>query len=118
MNQKRFEEIINIFNKRKDSQGKKLNMHSLLISLDNNVFVHNFNRKNTLSDIRSISKTVLTLVTGIVRDLSLEGHYPPFDENTYIYPIIKERINITNERNLSYLKKIKVKHLLTHTMII
>ena len=116
MDQKTFDEIVNLFKTRKDSQGENLNMHSLLISHDDNVLLHNFNKQDELADVRSISKTILTLVTGIVRDLSLEGYYPAFDENTYIYPIIKDKVNISNEKNLYYLKKIKVKHLLTHTM--
>ena len=116
MNKKAFEEIVNMFKTRKDSQGENLNMHSLLVSIDDNVFLHRFNKQNELADIRSISKTILAMVTGIVRDLSQKGYYHPFDENSYIYPILKDKINISNETNLNYLKKIKVKHLLTHTM--
>ncbi len=116
MNRKDFEEIVNTFETRNDSQGQNLNMHSLLVSIDDNVFLHRFNKQNELADIRSISKTILAMVTGIVRDLSQKGYYPPFDENSYIYPILKDKINISNETNLKYLKKIKVKHLLTHTM--
>ena len=116
MNRKDFEEIVNTFETRNDSQGQNLNMHSLLVSIDDNVFLHRFNKQNELADIRSISKTILAMVTGIVRDLSQKGYYHPFDENSYIYPILKYKINISNETNLNYLKKIKVKHLLTHTM--
>jgi len=116
MDKRDFDEIVNMFNTVKDSQGNNLNMHYLLISVNDNVFLHRFNDRKTYSDIRSISKTVLTLVTGIVRDLSAKGHYPHFDENTYIYPIIKNVIHLNNEKNLPYLKKVKVKHLLTHTV--
>ncbi|MEW8973515.1 MAG: serine hydrolase [Tissierellaceae bacterium] len=116
MNKKDFAEIVNMFDTVKDSQGNKLNMHSLLISVDNDVLLHRFNNRHEFSDIRSISKTVLTLVTGIARDLSIKGYYPHFDENTYVYPIIKDIIDLSNKSNLPYLKKIKVKHLLTHTI--
>lgn len=111
MNKKDFSEIVNLFNTVKDSNGEKLNMHSVLIKTKDNLFLHRFNNRKKASDIRSISKTVLTLVTGIVKD-----SYSCFDEDTYIWPIIKDVVNLNNQKNLSYLKKIQLKHLLTHTM--
>lgn len=116
MNKKDFEEIIEMFNTAKDSKDNNLNIHSLLVSTEDNVFLHYFKDKNKTSDVRSISKTILTLVTGIVSDLSKKGYYPSFDKETYVYPIIKDVINLTNMNNLPYLKKIKIKHLLTHTI--
>jgi len=116
MNTKDFQEIVNRFTTATDSQGNKLNMHSLLISLGDNIFLHRFNNRQGYSDVRSISKTVLALVTGIVRDLSFKGKYSAFNENTYIYPIIKDVVNLKNPDNLPFLEKIQVKHLLTHTM--
>lgn len=62
-------------------------------------------------DVRSISKTVLSLACGILINES-RGE---FNLDTYIYPIIKNKMNLENEKNLAYLKEIKVKHLLTHT---
>ena len=62
-------------------------------------------------DVRSISKTVLSLTCGILINES-RGE---FNLDTYIYPLIKNKMNLENEKNLAYLKEIKVKHLLTHT---
>ena len=62
-------------------------------------------------DVRSISKTVLSLTCGILINES-RGE---FNLDTYIYPIIKDKMNLENKNNLAYLKEIKVKHLLTHT---
>lgn len=62
-------------------------------------------------DVRSISKTVLSLACGILINES-RGE---FNLDTYIYPIIKNKMNLENKKNLAYLKEIKVKHLLTHT---
>lgn len=81
-----------------------------MIKADDKIFT--YGKLNELYDIRSISKTVLTLTAGILKEI----HPHEFNENTYIYPIIKDVINVTNETNLEYLKKIKVKHLLTHTI--
>lgn len=62
-------------------------------------------------DVRSISKTVLSLACGILIDHS-NGD---FNLDTNIYPIIKNKANLHNEENLQYLKELNVKHLLTHT---
>lgn len=62
-------------------------------------------------DVRSISKTVLSLACGIL----INENRGEFNLDTYIYPIIKNKMNLENEKNLAYLKEIKVKHLLTHT---
>ncbi|WP_044566168.1 serine hydrolase domain-containing protein [Anaerococcus provencensis] len=62
-------------------------------------------------DVRSISKTVLSLACGILINES-RGE---FNLESYIYPIIKNKMNLENKKNLAYLKEIKVKHLLTHT---
>ena len=67
--------------------------------------------KDKVFDVRSISKTVLSLTCGILINQSKEK----FNLDTYIYPIIKDKIKLENKENLSYLKEIKVKHLLTHT---
>lgn len=67
--------------------------------------------KDKVFDVRSISKTVLSLTCGILINES-RGE---FNLDTYIYPIIKNKMNLETEKNLAYLKEIKVKHLLTHT---
>ncbi|MBM0045816.1 serine hydrolase [Anaerococcus sp. mt242] len=68
-------------------------------------------KKDEKINVRSISKTILALACGIVI-----GQYNDFDEYTYIYPIIKNKISLKNKKNERYLKQIKVKHLLTHTV--
>lgn len=79
-----------------------------------------FNNKNNKTiefandkvfDVRSISKIVLSLTCGILINES-RGE---FNLDTYIYPIIKNKMNLETEKNLAYLKEIKVKQLLTHT---
>ena len=62
-------------------------------------------------DVRSISKTVLALACGIL----IEKSNNDFNEETLIYPILKDKINLSNTKNLRYLKEVKIKHLLTHT---
>lgn len=116
MNQEVFNNIVNTFETTKDKTGENLDMHYLLIQKGDDVYRHNFNMRSIPSDIRSISKTVLTLVTGIVMDLSQDGVYPEFNMDTYIYPIIENTVNLRNLENKEILNKIQVKHLLTHTI--
>lgn len=62
-------------------------------------------------NIRSIAKTILAIACGILID-----NDENFTENIYIYPIVKDKVNLTNIKNEKYLKQIKVKHLLSQTI--
>lgn len=116
MKQEEFNNIVNMFKKEKDKNNQSLNMHYLLIKEKDQCYLHHFNDRKQPSDIRSISKTVLTIVLGVVIKLSQEGKYPKITDETYIYPIIKHVINLENKENEAKLKKVKIKHLLTHTV--
>jgi CubicO group peptidase (beta-lactamase class C family) len=115
MEKENFENVVNKLEKARDGQNEPLNMHYLLIQEKEQTFLHAFGDKKGPSDIRSISKTVLTLFLGVVIRLSEQGKYPEINEETYIYPIIKNVINLENKENLEKLKKVQIKHLLTHT---
>lgn len=116
MEQEDFNNIVNMFRKEKDKHGNSLDMHYLLIKEKDQCYLHNFNEQKRPSDIRSISKTILTIVLGVVIKLSQEGKYPKISDETYIYPIIKNVINLENKANEAQLKKVQIKHLLTHTV--
>lgn len=105
INKKSFEELVLKYKQ------ANLNINYLLVNQQEATFIYDFKKNHKLSDIRSISKTVMALVAGIVFD-----QYPDFDENTYVYPILKNSIKITNKANITYLKQIKIKHLLNHTI--
>ena len=111
MNMQKFNEIVIKFNTYKDKDGNNLNMHYLSIKTSNQVFSHRFKSDNTPSDIRSISKTVLTLVCGILMDKDKN-----FTLDSLVYPILKDKITLRNKNNLEYLSKLKIKHLLSHTV--
>lgn len=116
MNKKTFQAIVNQLNSAKDAHGQSLQMNDLLIMKGDEVFHHNFRDERLPSDVRSISKTVMTLVLGVVMKQAEAGHYPLIDENTYIYPLIKHIIDVKNEANLPKLQNIQIKHLLTHSI--
>lgn len=111
MNKENFDEIVKKFNTYKDKDDNNLNMHYLSIKTSNKVFSHRFKSDNTPSDIRSISKTVITLACGILIDKDKD-----FTLDTLVYPILKDKVTFTNKDNLDFLSKLKIKHLLTHTV--
>lgn len=106
----RFNEYVKKFKTTKNTEGSPLNLHYFLVKKGDNTYLHRFNNRKEKSDIRSISKTVMALAGGIVNRI-----YPEFNQDTLIYPIIKDVINLENEKNKEYLKKIKVKHLMSHS---
>lgn len=117
MNAEMFQEIVHKLAMARDNKGQPLNLHGLLIKEQGKkeVYLHHYQNSNQRSDVRSLSKTILTLVFGRVMVLAQAGDYPPINEESYIYPIIKNHVQITNSTNEKRLKKIKIKHLLTHT---
>lgn len=116
MKSKDFLKIVESFNKARDKNDELLNMHSLLISKEEELNTHYFRPDRKVSDVRSISKTILTLALGRVIKLSKEGKYHLISEETYIFPLIKDIINLKNTNNLEKLEKVKIKHLITHTI--
>ncbi|WP_297688795.1 serine hydrolase [uncultured Anaerococcus sp.] len=67
---------------------------------------------DNLINIRSIAKFVTSLACGVLIDKS-NGN---FNEDTLIYDILKDKLRISNTKNIEKLKKIRVKDCLTHTM--
>ena len=61
---------------------------------------------------RSIAKTVMAIAYGILIEKSNEK----YNIDTHIYPYLDNELTINNTKNLEYIKKLKVKHLLTHTI--
>lgn len=114
MNNARFTEMVTFYENQQNKKGEKVKINHLLVYQKGDYQTHAFNNKD-LNDIRSISKTVMTLLFGRICMLYNENG-KTLSEETFVYPIIKEAINRTNEENLEQLKKIQVKHLLTHTI--
>lgn len=114
MNQEKFARLVTMFKEARDVKGENLNMHYFLIKDGEREYRYAFNNRREKSDLRSISKTVMALTAGIVSRMSNEGIYKDFNEDTYIFPIIKDVINLSNKDNEEYLKKIQLKDLLSH----
>lgn len=89
----------------------KIEMDSLIIySKDKGILFEEINEEKI--NIRSIAKFVTSLACGILIDKS-NGD---FNEDTLIYDILKDKVNISNKKNIPKLKNIRVRDCLTHTM--
>lgn len=89
----------------------KIEMDSLIIYSKNKGILFE-ETKDEKINIRSIAKFVTSLACGILIDKS-NGD---FNEDTLIYDILKDKVNISNNKNLPKLKNVRVKDCLTHTM--
>lgn len=63
-------------------------------------------------NVRSIAKLVTSLAFGVLIDKS-NGD---FNEETLVYDILRDRVDISNKKNIDNLKNIRVKDCLSHTM--
>lgn len=108
MNEIYFQEIVDEILKLKKEN--LIHVKTICIKDKDTIFKNNFTDEVNPTNIRSITKTILSMLTGIAIDL-----YEDFDENTNIYPLIKKNFNIENKLNIEKLKKIKIRHLLNHT---
>lgn len=116
MDQIIFDEVVQQFKEAVDNEKIPLKMNDLMIKQKEQEFLYSFKENHHMSDVRSLSKTIMTIFLGILIQLSEKGKYPKIHEETYIYPIIKEAVNLENAENLEKLEKIQIKHLLTHTI--
>ena len=114
MNKEKFNEMVNFYENQRNKKGEKVMINHLLVYQMGEYQKHAFNA-NDLNDVRSISKTVMTLLFGRICTLYNEQG-ENLSEETFVYPVIKNAIHLTNEKNLEQLKKLQVKHLLTHTV--
>lgn len=117
MKQETFNQIVKKFQQGKDKDDQALDIHYFMVKdSEDQEFLYAFNDAKGPRDIRSISKTVLTLFFGVLMQRSKEGKYPKIDEETYIYPILKNVVHIKSSENKEKFQKVQIKHLLTHTV--
>ena len=102
-----FEKILTNKEKVFNKFGENVSIDSIIIEENNKVFSHFYN-KDSLHEMRSISKVLIALAYGIAIDKGL------VELNDNIYPVIKDLVTI-NEFNLETIKSWRVKHLLTYS---
>ena len=63
-------------------------------------------------NVRSIAKLMTSLACGVLIDKSNDD----FNEETLVYDLLRNRVDISNKKNIDKLKNIRVKDCLSHTM--
>lgn len=116
MDKSLFQSIIKKIEETRDKDGNLLNMDSIYISQDSHTFAHNFKDENILNDLRSISKPIISMALGIAIENGLQLNGQSIDLDTKIYPFFKDRVNISNMKNIEKLKRVTIKHVLTHSI--
>ncbi|MDE6058776.1 MAG: serine hydrolase [Clostridia bacterium] len=118
MNKSQFDTIVNEYLIRTDKDGNRLKMDSIIISdSDGNYFKHCFSGNDGLHAVRSVCKSVVSMCLGIV--MSDKDHRYTDTELTFdtkVWPIIKDKVNLTNVDNLARLEKLTMFNLFTHSI--
>lgn len=111
MDKQRFERLVEQFRTARDGAGNPLQMHSVAVQQGGVELVHRFGDRREPSDTRSIAKTVMAIVAGIVAE-SHDG----FGDDLRVWPIFERVGHLTNRDNLERLKLLRVEHLLNQTV--
>ena len=85
-----------------------LNIDSIFLEQDGNLDKIFYNEE-CLHELRSCAKLLVAMVIGIAIEKGM------ITLDTFIYPSIKDIVNIKNKSNLEKVKKWKIRNLLTHT---
>lgn len=101
------EDIKNNVSKLKETLSS-LNIDSIFLEQDGKLDKIFYNYE-CLHELRSCAKLLVTMAMGIVIDKGM------ITLDTFVYPSIKNIVNINNESNLEKIKKWKIRDLLTHT---
>ena len=111
IDQQKFNRLAESFETARDGHGNPLNMHHLLVRQRSTEFCHRFNGRTEPSDIRSISKTVMSLIAGTVA-----ADHEEFGFDMPVWPVLQRVGHLTNEANRPLLEEVQVRHLLNHTI--
>lgn len=101
------EDIKNNVSKLKETLSS-LNIDSIFLEQDGKLDKIFYNYE-CLHELRSCAKLLVAMAMGIVIDKGM------ITLDTFVYPSIKNIVNINNESNLEKIKKWKIRDLLTHT---
>jgi len=116
MNENTFSSVVRAFETATDKEGHRLTMDSLIVSQGDKRFEHFFNSENEPNDLRSLSKPILCMALGIAIKDGLHLRNQKLGLDTPIWQFFADKIKLTNEANKSLWQRVKLKHLLTHTI--
>ncbi len=112
-----FTEVARELTSARDRNGNILDIHSIMAaSSSGETYEYFFKERGTLCELRSLSKTVIGLTIGIAMEKGLYLNGQKVTLDTPIWPYFRDLVNLTNKGNLPRLEKVKLRHLLTHTI--
>jgi CubicO group peptidase (beta-lactamase class C family) len=116
MDRAMFDSVVKNLEEKRDKHDQLLNMDSIMVSDAGGTFEHYFKPVEALNDLRSVSKPIISMALGIAieEELSLRGTRLTLE--TEIFPFFEDRVQITNADNIPKLKKVTLRHVLTHTI--
>lgn len=115
MDNNSFMEIVERLQQIKDNKNSNLNMDSIIISNKYETFRYDFHNDVGENDIRSLSKTVVSLAIGIAIDKGVQLNGKAISEDLEVWPYFKPIINLEHKENEKRLEKLKLKHLINLT---
>lgn len=96
MDKKLFDEMILKLETTHDSKGNKLNISTIIVSENNDVYSHCFGEKVKV-DVRSIAKPIVCLAFGVAIERGLYLNGIKIDLNTKIGPLVSSYVKISDE---------------------
>lgn len=114
INQEKFNDYVKQLKNASDRKHQPLELHYLSVYQNQKTWSYQFKKEGSLSDIRSLSKTIMTILLGQL--LEAQAFKTPINLDTYVYPFLKEMITLTNQANETALNQIQIRHLLNHTI--
>jgi CubicO group peptidase (beta-lactamase class C family) len=115
MNETAFMSIIACLQHAKDNQNSSLKMDSVILTQRGKTFRHDFHEAVRPNDIRSLSKTVVSLAVGTAIHLGVKLDGKQITEDLEIWPYFESWINLENRANIPFLRKLRLRHLLNLT---
>lgn len=92
-------------------------MNSLLISSPGGTFLHDFTeRRSPLTNVRSISKVVVSLAVGAAIADGTRVHGRPLSVDLEIWPFFADFLDRQTATGREHLRAVRLRHLLTNTM--
>jgi CubicO group peptidase (beta-lactamase class C family) len=113
VDQQTFDEVVDAL-KRAEADG--IRMNSLLVSGPTGTFHHDFGVHPAPTNVRSISKVVVSLAVGAAIADGVTVQSRPLSLDLEIWPFFAEFLDRQSGRGRAHLQSVRLRHLLTNTM--
>lgn len=116
MDIKNFQSVVGKLQTAKDKNGNTLNMDSIIITQDSEIFRHDFNDNEAQNDLRSLCKPIIAISIGIAIENGLKLNGELVSLETKILPFFKDLVKINDLENIEKWKQVTLRHVLTHSI--